>query len=141
MTLAAVLPKPSGGTARLARARAELATFTMRTALGAGILQAGLGAVAVDECEQVGVARVMVAGVQAMPGTWVDVEAGAADVSLPAAVTVSREEYVQAPRGWTEQAYHNLIYFNQAERGGHFAAGEQPQLFSEELRAAFRTLR
>jgi pimeloyl-ACP methyl ester carboxylesterase len=65
----------------------------------------------------------------------------AADVSLPAAVTVFPEEYVQAPRTWTEQAYHNLIYFNQAERGGHFAAWEQPQLFAEELRAAFRTLR
>jgi pimeloyl-ACP methyl ester carboxylesterase len=51
------------------------------------------------------------------------------------------EEYVHAPRSWTEQAYHNLIYFNEAERGGHFAAWEQPQLFAEELRAAFRTLR
>ena len=65
----------------------------------------------------------------------------AADVSLPAAVTVFPEEYVHAPRSWTEQAYHKLIYFNQAERGGHFAAWEQPQLFSEELHAAFRTLR
>ena len=47
------------------------------------------------------------------------------------------------PRGsfWTEHAYHHLIYFKEAERGGHFAAREQPQLFSEELRAAFRTLR
>jgi hypothetical protein len=51
------------------------------------------------------------------------------------------EEYVTAPRSWTEKAYHNLIYFNEAERGGHFAAWEQPQPFSEELRAAFRTLR
>ena len=41
----------------------------------------------------------------------------------------------------TEKAYHNLIYFNEAERGGHFAAWEQPQLFAEELRAAFRRLR
>ena len=64
-----------------------------------------------------------------------------ADVSLPAAVTVFPEEYVQAPRSWTEQAYHKLIYFNQAEQGGHFAAWEQPRLLSEELRAAFRTLR
>jgi len=64
-----------------------------------------------------------------------------ANVSLPAAVTVFPEEYVTAPRSWTGQAYHNLIYFNEAERGGHFAAWEQPQLFSEELRAAFRTLR
>jgi pimeloyl-ACP methyl ester carboxylesterase len=65
----------------------------------------------------------------------------AADLSLPAAVTVFPEEYVTAPRSWTEKAYHNLIYFNEAERGGHFAAWEQPQPFSEELRAAFRTLR
>jgi pimeloyl-ACP methyl ester carboxylesterase len=65
----------------------------------------------------------------------------AADISLPAAVTVFPDEYVQAPRSWTEQAYHNLIYFNEAEKGGHFAAWEQPQQFSAELRAAFRTLR
>jgi pimeloyl-ACP methyl ester carboxylesterase len=65
----------------------------------------------------------------------------AADLSFPAAVTVFPEEYVQAPRSWTEKAYHNLTYFNEAARGGHFAAWEQPQVFSEELRAAFRTLR
>jgi pimeloyl-ACP methyl ester carboxylesterase len=65
----------------------------------------------------------------------------AADVSLPTAVTVFPEEYVQAPRSWTEQAYHNLIYFNEAEKGGHFAAWEQPELLSSELRAAFRSLR
>jgi pimeloyl-ACP methyl ester carboxylesterase len=65
----------------------------------------------------------------------------AADVPLPAAVTVFPEEYVQAPRTWTEKAYHNLIYFHHAERGGHFAAWEQPHVFSDELRAAFRTLR
>jgi pimeloyl-ACP methyl ester carboxylesterase len=65
----------------------------------------------------------------------------AADVSLPSAVTVFPEEYLTAPRSWTEQAYHKLIYFNEADKGGHFAAWEQPQLFSEELRAAFCTLR
>ena len=65
----------------------------------------------------------------------------AADVSLPAAVSVFAEEYVQAPRSWTEKAYHNLIYFNQVDRGGHFAAWQEPLLFSEELRAAFRSLR
>jgi pimeloyl-ACP methyl ester carboxylesterase len=64
----------------------------------------------------------------------------AADVSLPTAVTVFPEEYATAPRSWTEKAYHNLIYFHEAERGGHFAAWEQPQVFSEELRAAFREL-
>ena len=61
--------------------------------------------------------------------------------SFPTAVTAFPEEYLQTPRSWTEQAYHDLIYFNEAERGGHFAAWEQPQLFAEELRAAFRTLR
>jgi pimeloyl-ACP methyl ester carboxylesterase len=65
----------------------------------------------------------------------------AANVSLPAAVTVFPDEYVTAPRSWTEKAYHNLIYFNHAAKGGHFAAWEQPQVFSEEMRAAFRELR
>ena len=65
----------------------------------------------------------------------------AANLSFPTGVTVFPEEYLQAPPSWTEKAYHNLIYFNEAERGGHFAAWEQPQLFSEELRAAFRSLR
>ena len=55
--------------------------------------------------------------------------------------TAFATEYVQAPRSWTEKAYHHLIYFDQAEKGGHFAAWEQPQVFSEQLRAAFRTLR
>jgi pimeloyl-ACP methyl ester carboxylesterase len=62
-------------------------------------------------------------------------------VEIPVAVTVFPVEQYQAPRSWTEQAYPNLIYFNEAEEGGHFAAWEQPQLFSEELRAATRTLR
>jgi pimeloyl-ACP methyl ester carboxylesterase len=65
----------------------------------------------------------------------------AADISAPSAVTVFPQEYVQAPRSWTEQAYHNLTYFNEAEQGGHFAAWEQPELLSQELRAAFRPLR
>jgi pimeloyl-ACP methyl ester carboxylesterase len=46
-----------------------------------------------------------------------------------------------APRSWTERAYHHLIYFNEVDKGGHFAAWEQPQLFSEEVRAGFRPLR
>ncbi|MBV9795656.1 MAG: alpha/beta fold hydrolase [Actinobacteria bacterium] len=65
----------------------------------------------------------------------------AADVSLPAAVTVFPDEYVTAPRTWTEQAYHNLLYFHHADQGGHFAAWEQPQIFAAELRAAFGPLR
>ena len=57
------------------------------------------------------------------------------------AVTVFPSEQYQAPRSWTERAYPNLIYYNQVDRGGHFAAWEEPQLFTEELRAAFRSLR
>jgi pimeloyl-ACP methyl ester carboxylesterase len=64
-----------------------------------------------------------------------------ADVSIPAAVTVFPGESFQAPRSWAERAYRNLIYFNRADKGGHFAAWEQPQLFSEEVRAGFRPLR
>jgi len=56
-------------------------------------------------------------------------------------VSVFPGEVYQAPRSWAERAYHNLIYFNEAGKGGHFAAWEQPQLFSEEVRAAFRSLR
>ena len=62
-------------------------------------------------------------------------------VSIPVAVSVFPGEQYQAPRSWAEQAYPNLIYFNEVDKGGHFAAWEQPQLFSEELRAAFKTLR
>ncbi len=65
----------------------------------------------------------------------------AANVSVPAAVSVFPGENYQAPRSWTEQAYHKLIYYNRVDRGGHYAAWEQPQLFSEELRAGFRSLR
>ena len=64
-----------------------------------------------------------------------------ANVSIPAAVTVFPGESFQAPRSWTERAYHQLIYFHQAEQGGHFAAWEQPQIFSQQVRAAFRPLR
>jgi pimeloyl-ACP methyl ester carboxylesterase len=62
-------------------------------------------------------------------------------ISVPAAVSVFPEEIYQAPRSWTERAYHNLLRFNAVAKGGHFAAWEQPQLFSEELRAGFRSLR
>jgi pimeloyl-ACP methyl ester carboxylesterase len=62
-------------------------------------------------------------------------------VSIPVAVTVFPGEQYEAPRSWAEQAYPNLIYFNKVDKGGHFAAWEQPQLFAEELRAAFRSLR
>jgi pimeloyl-ACP methyl ester carboxylesterase len=62
-------------------------------------------------------------------------------VSVPAAVTVFPMELYQAPRSWTGRAYPNLIYYDEVDRGGHFAAWQEPQLFSEELRAAFRSLR
>jgi len=62
-------------------------------------------------------------------------------LSLPVAFTVFPSEIFQAPRSWAEKVYPNLIYFNQVDKGGHFAAWEQPQIFSEEMRAAFRPLR
>ena len=61
--------------------------------------------------------------------------------SVPTAVSVFAGEQYEAPRSWTQRAYPNLIYYNKLDRGGHFAAWEQPQLFCEEIRAAFRTLR
>jgi pimeloyl-ACP methyl ester carboxylesterase len=62
-------------------------------------------------------------------------------VSIPVAVTVFPGEQYEAPRSWTERAYSKLIYYNRAEKGGHFAAWEQPTIFAQELRAAFRSLR
>jgi hypothetical protein len=65
----------------------------------------------------------------------------AADVSVPAAVSAFPGENYQAPRSWTERAYHNLIYYNQPAQGGHFAAWEQPQIFAAEVRAGLRPIR
>ena len=65
----------------------------------------------------------------------------AVNVSIPAAVSVFPGENYEAPRSWTERAYHKLIYYNKVDKGGHFAVWEQPQLFSEEVRAGFRSLR
>jgi len=62
-------------------------------------------------------------------------------VSIPVAVSVFPDELYPAPRSWAEQVYPKLIYFNKVAKGGHFAAWEQPQLFSEEVRAGFRSLR
>ncbi len=62
-------------------------------------------------------------------------------VSIPVAVSVFPDELYPAPRSWAERAYPKLIHYNNVEKGGHFAAWEQPQIFSEELRAGFRTLR
>jgi pimeloyl-ACP methyl ester carboxylesterase len=62
-------------------------------------------------------------------------------VSIPVAVSVFPGEQYEAPRSWTERAYPKLIYYNKLEKGGHFAAWEQPQLFASELRAGFRPVR
>jgi pimeloyl-ACP methyl ester carboxylesterase len=62
-------------------------------------------------------------------------------VQLPVGVTVFPDELYPAPRSWAEQAYPKLIHFNEVDEGGHFAAWEQPQTFSEEMRATFRSLR
>jgi pimeloyl-ACP methyl ester carboxylesterase len=62
-------------------------------------------------------------------------------VAIPVAVSAFPDELYQAPRSWTERAYPKLIYYNKLDKGGHFAAWEQPHLFSEELRAGFRSLR
>jgi pimeloyl-ACP methyl ester carboxylesterase len=62
-------------------------------------------------------------------------------VTIPTAVSVFPDEIYAAPRSWAERAYPKLIYFNTLPKGGHFAAWEQPELFSAELRAAFRSLR
>ena len=62
-------------------------------------------------------------------------------VTIPVAVSVFPGEQYEAPRSWTERAYPELIHYNRLDRGGHFAAWEQPHLFAEELRAAFRSLR
>src|SRR6266508_3254310 len=63
------------------------------------------------------------------------------EASLPVGFTTFPGEIWRTPRSWVENAYPNVSYFNEAERGGHFAAWEEPQLFSEEVRAAFRSLR
>jgi pimeloyl-ACP methyl ester carboxylesterase len=62
-------------------------------------------------------------------------------VSIPVAVSVFPGEQYQAPRSWAERAYPKLIYYNQLDKGGHFAAWEEPGLFASELRAAFQSLR
>jgi len=66
----------------------------------------------------------------------------AKNISIPFAISVFPDELYQAPRSWAERAYpDNLIYFHKVDRGGHFAAWEQPDLFAAEMRAAFRSLR
>jgi pimeloyl-ACP methyl ester carboxylesterase len=70
-------------------------------------------------------------------GSW----AGRKNVSVPVAVSNFPDDIVPAPRSWAEQAYPNLMYFNEVDRGGHFAAWEQPELYASELREGFRSMR
>jgi pimeloyl-ACP methyl ester carboxylesterase len=62
-------------------------------------------------------------------------------ITIPVAVTTFPEDVYASPETWARKAYKNLIYFHEVDKGGHFAAWEQPQIFSEEIRAAFKTLR
>lgn len=64
-----------------------------------------------------------------------------AEISLPVAITVFPDEIYRAPETWARRAFRNLSYFHEVDKGGHFAAWEQPELFSAELRAAFKSLR
>jgi pimeloyl-ACP methyl ester carboxylesterase len=80
--------------------------------------------------ESYGAAAVATAAGQAPP-----------EVSVPVGFTTFPGEIWRTPRSWVEQSYPNVIYFNEVDRGGHFAAWEEPQLFSDEVRATFRSLR
>ncbi len=63
------------------------------------------------------------------------------EISLPVAISVFPDEVYRAPESWARRAYRNLAYFNELDKGGHFAAWEQPELLAAELRPAFRPLR
>ena len=89
----------------------------------------GTGASAARAYWEAGRAQALAAG-QAPP-----------EVSVPVGFTTFPGEVFRAPRSWVEKAYPNLTYFNEVDKGGHFAAWEEPELFSEELRAAFASLR
>ena len=66
---------------------------------------------------------------------------GVKGVTVPVAVSVFPDELYPLPRSWAERAYPKLIHYNKVDQGGHFAAWEQPKIFSEEVRAGFRSLR
>jgi pimeloyl-ACP methyl ester carboxylesterase len=63
------------------------------------------------------------------------------EISVPVAITVFPDEIYRAPETWARRAFRNLIYFHKADKGGHFAAWEHPDVFAAELRAAFHSLR
>ena len=92
-----------------------------------------------DEHSNVGCAAVL--GVRRTKRHVLSAAEKTTDISLPVAITVFPRETYRAPETWARRAYRNLIYFNEVDKGGHFAAWEQPELFSAELRAAFRSLR
>ena len=71
----------------------------------------------------------------------VPIQFNAVEISIPVAVTVFPGEIYRTPRNWAEQSFHQLIYFHEVDKGGHFAAWEQPELFVAEVRAGFRSLR
>ena len=89
----------------------------------------GTGASAARPYWELGRAQALAAG-QAPP-----------EVSVPVGFTTFPDEIFPAPRSWVEKSYPNVTYFNKVDRGGHFAAWEEPELFSDEVRAAFRSLR
>ena len=74
-------------------------------------------------------------------GFFNSVDQKTAEIKLPVAITVFPYEIYRAPETWAKRAYPNLVYFHEVDKGGHFAAWEQPQLFAAEMRAAFKTLR
>jgi hypothetical protein len=63
------------------------------------------------------------------------------NITIPVAVSVFPEEIYEAPKNWVEKAYSNLIFFNRHDNGGHFAAWEQPEALTADLRAAFKSIR
>ena len=87
-------------------------------------------------------------GASAARSYWENGRAGARsagqtppDVALPVGFTTFPGEIFRAPRSWVEKSYPSVTYFHEADRGGHFAAWEEPDLFTDEVRAAFRSLR
>ena len=86
----------------------------------------------------------LTAAIRAYRETVTDRSQGAqlAEISLPVAITVfPDDDLFRAPETWARRAFPSLIYFHEADRGGHFAAWEEPELFTTEIRAAFRSLR
>src|SRR5690606_23732208 len=88
-----------------------------------------------------GVGRALVLGIRAGHRRGAGGGRRPSPVAVPVAFTTSPGELRAAPRSWVESVHPGLAYFNEVDRGGHFPAWEEPELFSDELRAAFRPLR